>query len=56
MRSNIDGLLSGVDFQDKYKTAREVKKKTSWELNAAGPSGYKKEKKSKLFSSEWESI
>ncbi|VEN56294.1 unnamed protein product [Callosobruchus maculatus] len=47
MKSNIGGLLFGEDFQEKYKTAREVKK-TSWELKAAGPSGYKKEKKSNL--------
>lgn len=34
MKSKMDGLLFGEDFQDKYKTARKVKK-TSWELKAS---------------------
>nr|CAH7718931.1 unnamed protein product [Callosobruchus chinensis]CAH7763002.1 unnamed protein product [Callosobruchus chinensis] len=47
MKSQIDGLLFGEDFQDRYKTARGVKK-TSWELKAAGSTGYEKEKQSHL--------
>lgn len=40
MKSKIDSLLFGEDFQEKYKVAKEVKK-TSLDLKA-GPSGYKK--------------
>lgn len=43
MKSKIDTLLFGEDFQEKYKTAKEVKK-TGLDLKA-GPSGYQKEKR-----------
>ncbi|XP_050315189.1 uncharacterized protein LOC126749530 isoform X1 [Anthonomus grandis grandis] len=46
MKSQIDSLLFGENFQEKYKAAKEVKR-TALDLKA-GPSGNKQEKKNRL--------
>ncbi|XP_050297431.1 uncharacterized protein LOC126736864 isoform X1 [Anthonomus grandis grandis] len=46
MKSQIDSLLFGENFQEKYKAAKEVKR-TALDLKA-GPSGNKQEKKDHL--------